>query len=57
MMDLPRHPDASNGGESSDHRPPEHKPWWPYALVIVIGALFVLMVVLHFAGVMGPSSH
>lgn len=57
MTELPRHPDASDAGASQRRRGPASRSWWSYGLVIAVAALLVLMVVLHFAGVLGPGSH
>jgi hypothetical protein len=50
MTELPRHPDADDGDARHTHRR-------SYGLAIVVVALLLLMVVLHFAGVFGPGSH
>ena len=57
MAELPRHPDASDGGGAPDGRTSPLRPRWAYALVLVIVAALVLMVALHLAGVLGPGSH
>jgi hypothetical protein len=57
MTDLPRHPDVSDGGGSPDRRSRANRPWWAYALVIVVVGVLVLMVALHLAGGFGPGSH
>lgn len=57
MAELPRHPDASDGGGAPDGRTSPHRPRRAYVFVLVIVAALVLMVALHLAGVFGPGSH
>ena len=57
MTDLPRHPDVSDGVGSRARRTAANRPWWAYALVMLVVAVLVLMVALHLAGVLGPGSH
>ncbi len=57
MPDVPRHPETPEGGPVPVDRPAANRPWWAYALGVLIVALLVLMVVLHLSGVVGPGAH
>ena len=50
---LPAHPDRVDDAEA----PSEGTRWTGIALVAVLGALLVLIVVLHLTGVVGPGAH
>lgn len=49
---LPLHPDRVE-----DPEPRDHSGWAGIVIVALLGALVVLMIVLHLAGMVGPGSH
>jgi hypothetical protein len=56
MADLPRHPEAHD--DEVDTGPRTKKtPWAVYVVGFVLAALFIVMVVLHLTGVVGPGAH
>jgi hypothetical protein len=55
--DLPAHPQAPASRSGSDRQPRPKPAWRMYLLVIAGVGAVLLMVVLHLAGVVGPSSH
>jgi hypothetical protein len=56
--DPPSHPQTPASPIGSADRQPRPKRAWPTYLLVIAGvAAVLLMVVLHLAGVVGPSSH
>jgi hypothetical protein len=57
VTDLPRHPDAHDDMDADPSRPAAKRPWLIYVAIAIAVALFVVMIVLHLTGVVGPEAH
>ena len=53
----PRHPDTGAGtGASSGREPPTARQRWTrLAVILIVVALFLLIIILHITGTLGPS--
>ena len=52
-MELPSHPES----DRPDASRPVEKNWAGIVVVGVVGALVVVVIVLHLTGVVGPAAH
>lgn len=58
MPEHPRHPDTQPPVPSHHEAASKpSRPWWGYAIAVVVAALIVMLVVLHLTGAIGPGSH
>jgi hypothetical protein len=53
-MELPSHPDAD---EPATPRSETKTSWATIIVLGILGALFVVVIVLHLTGVVGPAGH
>jgi hypothetical protein len=51
-MELPSHPESE---DTTPHRPPRDKNRAGSILLVALGAVLLLIVILHLAGVVGPA--
>ena len=54
-MELPSHPEAED--TTPCHRPSTNDNRAAIVIAMIVGALIVLIVALHLAGVVGPGAH
>ena len=52
-MELPSHPESDQTGSGR----PAEKNWAGIVVVGLVGALVVVVIVLHLTGVVGPAAH